>query len=306
MGAGIDWRAARAGGLEIALTDTGDSEVFGRFFDGYDRAFVLPNEKEDIDGLRDCLALNHGAEKSRLEAEYGAFRELCLIARDAESDAFVGGANFIVFEVAGDDHALTSANLNYIFVDHAQRGKGYFSRLVDAVRATIRVELGDRGDPLVFIELNDPLRMSAEDYVRDTRFTGLDQIVRIRIWAKRGARIVDHPYIQPALSDDAEPDDTLIYGVLTDRANLPACSLRDHLRKFFGISVRKGEPLSKDRVASEQIAVLDTMCAAGKRIALLDPAPFLKGIAGRDDIERLLAKERLSAREAIRNMLLGN
>jgi hypothetical protein len=64
---GAEWRIESATGLHLTITDRGDSDVFGRFFEHYDRAFVLPNEKEDIEGFRTCLALNHGVEYRRRE-----------------------------------------------------------------------------------------------------------------------------------------------------------------------------------------------------------------------------------------------
>lgn len=298
----ISWMPVPRSGLDVALTDTAESEVFRIFFAGYDRAFVLPSEKEDEAGLVACLALNHDAAGRRLAAEHGRFREICLIARDGESRAFVGGANFFAVQVAGDAQdagPLVSANLNYVFVESGARGRGYFGRLVAAVRRAICHAMDSAASPLVFIELNDPLRMSAEDYARDTAFTGLDQLDRMRIWAKRGARVVDHPYVQPPLAAGAAPDDTLVYGVLCDRDDLPACTLRDHLRKFFAISVLKGAPLDRVPVAQEQVAALDALCAAGRRIALLDPAPLLSRIAGRADIDRLAGTLPRSTREAL-------
>lgn len=43
-------------GLTLATTDSGEGPVFEQFFEGYDRAFVLPDEKEDREGLATCLA----------------------------------------------------------------------------------------------------------------------------------------------------------------------------------------------------------------------------------------------------------
>lgn len=277
--------------------------MFDSFFAGYDRAFVLPNEKEDADGFRACLRLNHGAENQRLEREYGRFREICLVARASAGQAFVGGANFIALEVAGDGGPVISANLNYIFIDAEARGQGWFRPLVEAVGEAIRLALGggpSGGEPLIFIEQNDPLRMSAEDYARDTAFTGLDQFDRLRIWARQGARIVDHPYTQPPLTPEAEADDSLVYGALTSRPDIAAHTLRDHLRKFFGISVLKGAAIADTPIAAEQIATLDRLSAQGARIPLLDPSPFLARVRNRAEAERLLAPYPRSFREAIR------
>src|SRR6187551_1635119 len=94
----VEWLPSGGGGLEIACTDSGQGAIFDAFFEGYDRAFILPDEKESINGFRACLALNHGDERARLEGEYGSFRELCLIARD-EAGVLVGGANLIALRL---------------------------------------------------------------------------------------------------------------------------------------------------------------------------------------------------------------
>ena len=168
--------------------------------------------------------------------------------------------------------------------------------MCEAVKLVLPID----AEPLVFIELNDPLRMPAEDYARDTAFTGLDQIDRIRIWAKQGARVVDHPYVQPPLAPDGEPDDNLIYGLLSDVPAIDACILRDHLRQFFGISVLKGAPLRTSASASGQIETLDAHCTSGARIALLDPQRFLGRVRCRDDIGTVFPVWPESARAAIR------
>ena len=86
----VEWTRIADAGLDIATSDRGDDSIFEAFFAGYDRAFILPNEKEDAEGFRACLALNQGGERARLEAEYGRFRELCLgllVPRDREESS---------------------------------------------------------------------------------------------------------------------------------------------------------------------------------------------------------------------------
>lgn len=296
------WQKVAGTSLEITMTDDAGSAVFDAFFAGYDRAFVLPNEKEDAAGFAACLALNHSETGAHLAAEHGRFAEICLIARDVESRHFVGGANFIAMDVRGDGGRLVSANLNYVYVDEGARGRGHFGAMIAAVGHAIAQIMGGEGKPLVFIELNDPFRMSPQDYARDTAFTGLDQLDRLRIWARRGARVVDFPYIQPPLSPDAGPDDALIYGVLCGDVDLAACTLLDHLRKFFAVSVLKGAPLEAVPSAADQLRVLEGDCASGKRVALLDPAALVSRAGRRDEIERSLGGEISSVREALHRL----
>src|SRR5690606_27443582 len=139
---------------------------------------------------------------------------------------------------------MYSANRNYIFVPAAQRGRGLFSRLAAAIPSQVPALFGDAAGAapvLVFIELNDPLRMDAATYERDSTHSGLDQFDRLRIWSGRGARLVDFAYVQPPLSTAQRADDGLAYAVLgAGGATLDACLLARHLRAFFGISVLKG------------------------------------------------------------------
>lgn len=273
-------------GLTLATTDSGEGPVFEQFFEGYDRAFVLPDEKEDREGLATCLALNQGAGHAKLLARFGLFRELCVTAHDSGTGAFVGGANFIaVPHDAPDGKRTITANLNYIFITPEARGKGRFRALNGAVRDLIGslFPISD-GEPaarvLIFIEQNDPFRMSVEAYTHDTAYTGMDQFDRLRIWAKLGAKVVDFPYVQPALSVDQEADDTLVYSLLgaDTEASLPADILRHHLERFFHISVLKGEEADRADEIANQLSALSALAAAGAEIGLIDPTTALASI----------------------------
>lgn len=268
--------------LSLEETDTADDPVFDGFFEAYERAFVLPDEMEDRGGFATCLALNHGEAKARLASEYGDYRELCLLARDTAGGAIVGGANFIALphpDATGSP--LVSANLNYIFVVESARGKGMFRALYQAVERRIATLFGNEpARVLVFIEQNDPLLLAPEDYARDTALTGLDQIDRLRIWSRVGAKLVDFAYVQPALSAAQAADDRLAYSVLgATEPSLPAAILARHLRLFFGISVLKGQPLNISREASAQLERLDALSAEGREIALLDLSDRLDDLA---------------------------
>jgi hypothetical protein len=294
-------RIATASGLVLRATDTGMGEVFDRFWAGFDKAFVLPNEKEDIAGFRACFDLNHGEDYKKLSAKYGPYHEVSVIAHEGggeENGAEIGGANFIAMPA---DATTITANLSYIFVNEAARGKGNLGRLVAAVRETIGRLFPEQSRVLIFIEQNDPFRMPEENYRRDTAFTGLDQIDRLRIWAKLGAKVVDFAYAQPPLSDDQEMDDTLVLSVIgAEGATLDACILEAHLRRFFGVSVLKAAPLEKNAAAWDQVERLRAACKAGGRIDLLDPAALLKRMPSRDAAFGLWSPAPATFREALR------
>ena len=269
----VDHRATSSEGLLVEATVSPDSAVLQTFYASYDAAFVLPNEKEAFDGFAACLALNFGDAYDRLSQQYGAFREIVLVARDP-GGALVGGANLIAFPLR--DHGVLSTNLNYVFVIAEQRRQGHFKRLVAAIGEVVAAFFApaDAALPrLIFIEQNDPVQMSPADYAHDTQHSGIDQMTRIRLWTALGAKIVDFPYVQPPLSAAQAADDALVYAVLGARGDaLDACLLHAHLLRFFGISVLKGGDPHADGVAGPQLAALALHCSRGDAIPLLTAA----------------------------------
>ncbi|MFC5345274.1 hypothetical protein ACETK8_04240 [Brevundimonas staleyi] len=166
-----------------------------------------------------------------------------------------------------------------------------------AVRTLAPAVLGlgpDAPAPAIFIEQNDPLRLTAEEYAADTEHSGLDQIDRLAIWARVGARVVDFPYVQPALSAGQQPDDRLIYAAVDYPGEaVDAALLHDHLQSFFGISVLKGAAEPPGGEAARQIAALADRTAP---VSLLRMEPALEWLrASRDaagfDSFRDLARE---------------
>ena len=263
--------------LTIEATDRADDGVLDAFYAAYDKAFVLANEKEAFEGFRDCLALNSCAVHQRLRARHGPFRELVMVARD-DAGAVVGGANLIVVQQAdlaahGIGHTV---NLNYLFVAPAQRGSGRSRTLLDACHrlaesTTAAWRSGANPKSLFFLEINDPFRLTPEQYTLDSEHAGIDQVTRLDYWARMGAMLLDWPYVQPALSADQQDDRTLAYAVLdagTDR--LPASLVLWHLERFFAISVLKGADLQSSPSAWQQVRTLQRLAAAGTTLPLLD------------------------------------
>ncbi|CCA89927.1 hypothetical protein [Novosphingobium sp. PP1Y] len=266
--------------LSLDVTDTVESATFDRFFEGYEENFTLPEETEDRSGFSRCLALNHGTEHARLARQFGAFRELCVVARDAHSGQMIGGANFISLAPAAPGLPAT-ANLNYLYICPAARGRGALRTFIGALSDLIGSLFGkdDAAGVAIFIEQNDPFSMSREAYERDSEHSGMDQFARLLIWARMQARVVDFPYVQPPLSDEQSADDTLVYSVMGISGDqIDPAVLRHHLAGFFGISVLKGAPLDRVAVATEQLNALERMRAAGEAIALLDPLPYLRAL----------------------------
>jgi len=277
-------RVTSAAGLAYdGSTSAGDGRL-EEFFAAYDAAFVLPNEKEGHAGFAACLALNEGSQYDRLCRRYGPFREFIVTVRAAGE--MVGGLNFITFPLSDpdQDRPALSLNLNYIFVVATHRRRGLLTRMVGDLPAVALAMFAHSHGPLLpgdaaaachcvytFIEQNDPYRMSAADYALDTELTGLDQLARIALWARQGARIVDFAYVQPALTAQQEPDPNLVYAVLgAPGPTLHPGFLSQHLERFFAVSVLKGADPRSNAEARQQLDSLADCAAQGRRLALLD------------------------------------
>lgn len=266
------------GGVRVTASGDPASPVLKRFFEGYDRAFILPDEREELDGFEACLALN----TSHRHAYGRTHCELVCVLED-EAGVLLGGANFLATAIDRPGAPPAAVALNYIYVEEAARGRGLLRQVVAVVRtlALTALDLDPEGPPpAVFIEQNDPLRLTPEEYAEDTAHSGLDQVDRLAIWARVGARVVDFPYIQPALSADQQADDGLIYAAVDYPGEAVDAGLfHDHLESFFGISVLKGESEPPGGKASRQIAALTGRTAP---LPLLDMAPALDWLrAGR-------------------------
>lgn len=273
------WTLPLAGGLVARATTRPESPLLERFYDGYDRVFVLPDEKEDLAGFRACLALNP-ASRHRFGRTHG---ELVAILLD-DAGVLLGGANFLATAIPRTPgHPEVAVALNYLYVEPAVRGRGLSHMLLDAVAALARraVGLADKGpSPAIFIEQNDPLRMTPADYAADTARSGIDQVARLRVWHRLGARVIDFPYVQPALSAGQEADLGLVYSVLRfEGKTLAARYLHDHLESFFGISVLKGGDPAADPVAGPQLARLAGLDRADAGVPVLDIGAALAKLA---------------------------
>lgn len=307
-----DFEFTSRDGLFVEATTAADSQILIRFFDDYDRAFILPNEKETIEGFRDCLALNTGEIGIRLSSLYGPHYEvICNVYESASRQTAIGGINLICYPILSkgvqSDGIVLCANLNYVFVNPQYRGQGYLRKLINATSDCMDYIFKLQQTPhiphLIFVEQNDPFRLTVEEYIQDTEHGGIDQLDRLRIWARLGFRIIDFPYIQPPLSEEQGPDDSLLYSILiTDCTNsLSASLMREHLERFFAISVLKGNDLYYDNTAAEQLRLLKGIEITDDRIRLLNPINWLEASTTEDvimAIDSQLAK--ISLRELIR------
>lgn len=275
-------------GLIVAASTDPQGPLLAEFFEFYDRAFILSSEKEEWSGFVDCLSLNHGNSYARLASIWGPFREWVLLVRDrVAADPVIGGANLICFPIAADGESVVLAmNLNYLFVESRHRRRGYLRKILGACQELVRrsfqpLPMNESAPLLTFIEQNDPLKLNAEEYARDSFHAGIDQVDRVRIWQRAGAKIINFPYVQPALSDDQFADTGLMLSVVGVEGDvLDACLLKLHLERFFGISVLKGRDPRFEATSREQLTLCEDACLADKPFALLDPHRWLESLGG--------------------------
>lgn len=264
------WSLHLGDGLVVKGTERPDSPVLERFFTGYDRAFVLPDEREELDGFRACLALNPASRH-----RFGRLHCELVLTVEGGDGALLGGANFLATRIdePPPGHPRVAVALNYVFVESAARGRGLSRHILDAVARLANRSVGlpdDAGWPAMFIEQNDPLRMTDEAYATDTAHAGIDQVDRMRLWARLGARLVDFPYVQPALSSEQAADDGLAYAVIRfPRDAIDPGFLRAHFESFFGISVLKGGDPMADASAAPQLQMLAAMASRGETVAIV-------------------------------------
>jgi GNAT superfamily N-acetyltransferase len=265
------WTRTVGNGYVVRATRSASSSLIERFMAGYDQAFVLPDEREEIEGFRTCLAIN-----DRARHWFGRTHcELVMVLEDAAAGTVLGGANFLATRIpqVPSDHPPVAVALNYLFVESQARGRG-LSRMLKQAVETLANEAVDAPasavPPAMFIEQNDPLRLSAEDYTRDSAHSGIDQVDRLAVWAQLGAQLVDFPYVQPALSSEQRSDEGLAYAVMNLAVPaIDAAWFAAHLESFFAISALKGARIASDPVASGQLERLRDMAAVGQKVSLL-------------------------------------
>lgn len=103
-------------------------------------------------------------------------------------------------------------------------------------------------DPLILFEVNNPLRMTAEQVAEDTFHSGIDPFRRYVFWQRSIASSpLDFSYVQPRLREDAEPVHYLdLFCTNELPQGIPAQLLLNHLHSFVSISVLKGFNASED------------------------------------------------------------
>lgn len=263
---------------DVAISDIveADDVRLPAFYDLYAGIFTLEEEREPIEGFAKVLRFNHEVS---VQAQFGPLREMVTIATEPSTGRIIGGANHVLYAygetLAKTSGYVASAQLNFLCVDPGFRGLGIAGRLLSELYRKLDLFAQEHGYPegspaFVTCEQNNPARMTPEQLEDDLRAAGMDPYERRLWWRKRGYRQLLFDYCQPALSPEHEPCRYIDYFVRTQGAtasepdNLPSSVLREHLRRFFFVSVGKFEvDMSREPNWLHQQATLEAVEAIG-------------------------------------------
>lgn len=204
------------------------SELIGSFRDIYENGFPDADEREDFDGIL-----------QRTADELPGQPHTVIMISEANSSTAKGG---LIADWYAGSRAL---HLTYLIVDERCRQQGVGWELVDtgvrSIMDWIKKEKKVRINN-VFFESNDPFRTVTDNF---------DRFLRLRIFAKQGAKLINIPYVQPALDKSKAPVDNLLLFSFTqfnktgDR--IPAEEIKAFLTEFCaGLDVGPEDPVLAD------------------------------------------------------------
>jgi GNAT superfamily N-acetyltransferase len=227
------------------------SPLFEAFLALYEAAFPIADEREPPEALEAILALNSNLA---VQVTDGPYREAVFAIRAWAGGPVIGGHIFGM--TTSDAHRAAgyaaSVQAIYAFLHPRMRGQVPMRLLVEHARRTATDTFAlpgaaIRSPPPVLLEVNNPLRMSAEEIELDTRSSGTSPLRRYLFWRRSGFMPLEFPYVQSALRESAEPVRYLdLFCTHDDGPSLPAAVLAAHLHAFVAISGLKGVDVDDD------------------------------------------------------------
>ena len=224
-----------------------EEPLLEKFYDLYGRVFTLPEEREPVSGFRTVLALNADPEVQR---RFGPLEERITLACEDGTGRVLGATNYILYAYPeGAFDYAASCQLNFICVDEEARGRGIAGQLLARLEREVRDYANARAPrrpqaAFITCEQNDPGLMTPAQLAADRDASGIDAEARLAWWVRRDFRRLDFRYRQPPLNPGQQACEYLNYYIhfVPDGAapeRLPAALLKDHLRRFFFVSVGK-------------------------------------------------------------------
>lgn len=236
--------------LAYTEVDPGDSRSFAVLYNIYAQMFPLPDEREPPDAFFEIAALNVNGP---VQAAFGPWREVVASIRPWQGGPIIGGHVFgMTTSRAHERHGHgASVQAIYTFIEQRSRGSGAISDMKRYMTGEALRVFGFEADapltPLIFFEVNNPLRMTAEQIREDTEMSGVSPFRRYNFWRRNGFRPLDLRYVQPALRPDAEPVRYLdLFCSDVPAGGIASAVIASHLAAFIAVSVRKGAPADED------------------------------------------------------------
>jgi GNAT superfamily N-acetyltransferase len=235
-------------GLQAEIITAPGVPLLDEFYRLYQTVFTLDDEREPFEGFSQVLAFN--GDKT-IQSEFGPFIETVITLRDLQTKELVGAANpvFYAYPKQKEDFGFdASCQLNFILVRDELRGLGLGNVLLQRIEAELAIFARKQCQGSRFFvtcEQNNPSRMTSAEIVADAEAALIDPNDRMRWWRRRGFKRLDFPYVQPPLSATQDACGYLDYYVRfgdegpSGPKTLATSVLREHLRRFFFVSVGK-------------------------------------------------------------------
>ena len=209
---------------ELRSTRKTDIDLLKRFYDDcFIPEFPNPDERESFDHIKRDLRRK---EDGRLAKNN--YHVIVVL----DGDKPVGGSisDYLVEPNAGV--------IEYLVVQPDHRGTGLGGHLLEHTERLLHQDADrSRGRPLDWIvgEMDDP-------YVTPEPTNRFDPFTRARLWHNWGYRMLDFPYVQPALSRDKSAVHTLLLMAKTCSPRfsdlVPSTDVRTFLREYLYSGVR--------------------------------------------------------------------
>ena len=225
--------------------------TFDQLYAIYEELFPLPDEREPPEAFAELARLN---QRGDVQSLYGPWREMVVGIRLSADGPLVGGNVFGVTTSEAHRKFGCQASVQgiYLFLARSARGHGAIAdakvQMEAAALATFGFEAGmGKIAPLIFLEVNNPTRMSAAEIAEDFARSGVSPYRRYASWKRNGFAPLDFCYVQPPLRAGASAVTCLDLFCSAGVAEaIPADVIRAHLRAFVSISVLKGRAAEED------------------------------------------------------------
>jgi hypothetical protein len=274
--------------MRIQPLSISDSKAFESLYGLYAAMFPLADEREPPEEFFRILSFN---EDQAIQEAYGPYREIVAAVRPWDAGPVVGGHVFGVTSGPAHLQAGIPASVQgiYTFLHERYRGLVPMRDFIAFAQETACSTFGQANPQkaVIFFEVNNPLRMTADEIAADTDSSGLHPARRYMFWFRSGFRPLDMEYVQPRLREDAQPVRYLdLFCSRNDIMAIPAAVVLSHLHAFCSISVLKNQNASSDA----DFAAMESWLRGRDSVALLGlHSDRLQTIA---KLERDLRKER--------------